>query len=173
MRIIKISLLFILLIISCGCNQIDERSEIVAEGIDSSLYDTDDFSYITCSRDTETTQGEEITIKYEVYYDDNKNLQVLKSYEKVESSDSSILSQYKNAYKTIYSSYDDLKYYDNEITTTDDSVTSITYINYGKIDMEKLMNIEGSEDNVEVTDGKIKLADWKSFAKKYGTVCKN
>lgn len=37
--------------------------------------------------------------------------------------------------------------------------------------MDQLLDIEGKEDNVEVTDGKIKLKDWKSFAKKYGTVC--
>ena len=39
--------------------------------------------------------------------------------------------------------------------------------------MDKLMKIEGSEDNVKVTDGKIKLNDWKSFAKKYWTECQN
>lgn len=173
MRKIKISVIFFLLIISCACTSVDQRSEIVANKIDPSSYDTTDFDYITCSRDTETTQGEEITMKYEVYYDKNKVVQVLKSYEKVESSDSSILSQYEKAYQTIYSSYQNLDYYENEITTTGRSVTSITYINYGKVNMKKLMEIEGSEDNVKVTNGKIKLADWKSFAKKYGTVCKN
>lgn len=173
MKIVKISLIFLLVVCSCACSSEDDRSNIVADKIDSSLYDTSDFSYITCSRDTETTQSEDVTIKFEVYYDNEKNIQVLKSYEKVESSDSSVLSQYEKAYKTIYSVYANLDYYDNEITTSNNSVTSITYINYGKIDMDKLMEIEGKEDNVVVTDGKIKLADWKSFAKKYGTVCKN
>lgn len=173
MKKVRISLCFLLLFLCCACSSVDERSEIIASSIDSSNYDTTDFDYITCSRDTETQQGEEMTIKYEVYYDKSKNLQVLKSYEKVESSDDSILSQYKKAYQTIYSSYENLDYYDNEITTTTNSVTSITYINYGKIDIDQLMEIEGSEDNVTVTDGKIKLADWKSFAKKYGTVCEN
>ena len=71
----------------------------------------------------------------------------------------------------MYSAYDNLEYYDNTVTRDNDSVKSVTYINYGKVDMDKLMDIEGTEDNVEVTDGKIKIEDWKSFAKKYGTVC--
>ena len=33
------------------------------------------------------------------------------------------------------------------------------------------MKIEGTEDNVKVVDGKIKLDDWKEFARKYGTEC--
>ena len=173
MKRIKMILLPLFLLIVCGCSSVDERSSIVADNIDQSKYETSKFSYTTCTRDTTTTNGEDVTIKYEAYYDKNKYLQVLKTYEKVISSDSSILKQYKNAYSTIYSAYKNLDYYDNEIHTNNNSVTSITYINYGKIDMDKLMDIEGTTDNVKVTNGKIKLSDWKNFARKYGTVCKS
>ena len=173
MKKIKLILLPILLLFVCACSKVDSRSNIIADNIDTSKYDTSKYSYVTCTRDTTTTNGEDVVIKYEAYYDKNKYLQVLKSYEKVISSDSSILKQYKDAYTTIYQAYKNLDYYDNEIDTNSNSVTSITYINYGKIDMDKLMEIEGTTDNVKVNNGKIKLSDWKSFAKKYGTVCKN
>ena len=39
--------------------------------------------------------------------------------------------------------------------------------------MKKIRKLEGEEDNVKLTDGKIKIDDWKKFAKKYGTTCNN
>ena len=169
--IISFIICFMLLIVT-GCDKKDSRSEINSNSIDNSLYQTTGFETYKCTRDAEGQSNEKIKIKYELYYDKNtKNLEVLKSYEKIESSDSDILKQYSDAYKKIYKVYDGLKYYDNKITTTSNSVTSITYINYGKININKLMNIEGTKDNVKVTNGKVKVNDWKSFAKKYGTTC--
>ena len=52
------------------------------------------------------------------------------------------------------------------------SIISDTIINYAKIDIKKLLEIEGEEDNV-VKDGKVKLADWLSFAEKYGVTCED
>ena len=43
-------------------------------------------------------------------------------------------------------------------------------INYGKIDTDKLLAIEGEEDNV-IKDGKVKLDDWLDFAEQFGTKC--
>lgn len=172
MKKIILSLVCLLVLVT-GCSNDDKRSSIKSNNIDQSKYKTTGYKYVKCNRATETNNGETVTVKYEVFYDNDKNVQVLKSYEKVESDDSSILTQYQNAYKNIYAAYDGLDYYDNTITNDSKSVTSITYINYGKINIDKLMDIEGSEDNVTVTNGKIKLSDWKNFAKKYGTVCKN
>ena len=64
----------------------------------------------------------------------------------------------------------DLKYYDNTVKRTDNSVTSDTVINYGKIDIDKLLDIEGEEDNV-IKNGKVKLDDWLEFTEKFGMKC--
>ena len=80
MKRIKLILLPILLLIVCACSRVDSRSSIIADNIDSSKYDTSKYSYVTCTRDTTTTNGEDVVIKYEAYYDKNKYLQVLKSY---------------------------------------------------------------------------------------------
>ena len=58
----------------------------------------------------------------------------------------------------------------NTVTKTNNSVTSDTVINYGKIDTDKLLAIEGEEDNV-IKDGKVKLDDWLDFAEQFGTKC--
>lgn len=165
--------LLIILFLVTGCGTTTNQGDIKAFSIDEKKYDTSNFNYITCTRDTETEDDSEVEIKYELYYDDENYLEVLKSYEKVTSSNSDILKQYQDAYKNIYSVYDGLDYYDHEIKEGSNSITSITYINYGKINMDRLMDIEGTEDNVKVTDGKVKLDDWISFAKKYGTQCES
>ena len=123
--------LLIILFLVTGCGTTTNQGDIKASSIDEKKYDTSNFNYITCTRDTETEDDSEVEIKYE------------------------------------------LDYYDHEIKEGSNSITSITYINYGKINMDRLMDIEGTEDNVKVTDGKVKLDDWISFAKKYGTQCES
>lgn len=164
---------FFLLLCLTGCNTNNSKGNIKTNDIDEKNYNTKDYNYITCIRNTETQDDSKVDINYEIYYNEDKFVEIIKSIEKVTSSDKSILNEYKNAYKDIYSVYDGLKYYDHVIKEEDNSITSITYINYGKIDIDKLMEIEGYEDNVTVTDGKIKLEDWKTFARKYGTECKS
>ena len=39
-----------------------------------------------------------------------------------------------------------------------------------KIDTDKLLEIEGEEDNI-IKDGKVKLDDWLDFAEQFGTKC--
>ena len=80
-------------------------------------------------------------------------------------------TKYEEAYKSIYKAYENIDYYDNEVLRADNKVTSTTVIYYGKVDMNKILEIEGEEDNVKVENGKIKLSDWKKFAKEYGTKC--
>lgn len=152
-----------------GCGKSQEG--IQSTSIDTSKYDTKDFNYITCKRDTSTEDNSKVDIQYEIYYNEKEELEILKSREVVSSSDQKILERYKNAYESIYSVYNGLEYYDHELIEENEKVISITYINYGKVSMDRLMKIEGYEDNVKVTNGKIKLEDWKSFAKKYGTQC--
>lgn len=152
-----------------GCDK--EQGGIQATSIDTSKYDTKKFSYITCKRDTSTEDNSKVDIQYEIYYNEKDDVEVLKSREEVTSSNQKVLEKYKNAYENIYSVYNDLEYYDHEIIEEEGKIISVTYINYGKVSMDRLMEIEGYEDNVKVTNGKIKLEDWKSFAKKYGTQC--
>lgn len=166
-KITKIfTLLFIIITVS-ACSNVSEDN-----GVDMSKYNTKDFSLVECTRDAVTEDDSSVDIKYKVYYDKDEYIQIILSTQKVTSTDSSVLDQYEEAYNNVYSVYDDLDYYDNVVTRDEDSVTTKTYINYGKVDMDKLMEIEGTDNNVEVTDGKIKLSDWKNFAKKYGTSCK-
>lgn len=137
---------------------------------DSEVKEVDGMSVIHCTRTGEAT-GVDVSMEYDIYYQGDY-VKILNSIETVTSSDSSKLDQYENAYKSIFSAYEGLEYYDNSVTRTSDTVKSETTINYGKIDIDKLLSIEGEEDNV-IEDGKVKLSTWISFAEKYGASCDN
>ena len=164
-KIISIFVILTIAIFLTGCESTEDLTD---------MYDTSLLNHITCTRDAviESDSSSSVSINYDLYYNDEEYLQILNSKEEIKSSNSNLLDQYEEAYKKIYKAYDGLEYYDNLIKRTDDTVVSTTTINYGKIDMDELMKIEGSEDNVKVSNGKIKLTDWKKFAKKYGTTCK-
>lgn len=158
---LMISSLFI--VTGCSDNKVEETSK----------YDTTGLSHITCTKDAyiESDSSAKVNINYDLYYDSDDYLKVFESVEKITSDNSSLLDQYEQAYKKIYKSYSDIKYYDNKVERTNNTVISKTSINYGKVDMKKVRELEGEEDNVKLTDGKIKIDDWKKFAKKYGTTC--
>ena len=162
----KLFFLVFCLLLVVGCESNSNK-----ESIDNK-YDLTKYDHLTCTRNAVTdAEDTDIKINYDLYSDDDGYLQILKSKEEITSSNSEVLNQYEEAYKNIYKAYEDIEYYDNKVLRTDNKVTSTTVINYGKIDMDKIMDIEGEEDNVKVENGKIKLSDWKSFAKKYGTDC--
>ena len=50
------------------------------------------------------------------------------------------------------------------------SVTYTATISYDKININKLLQIEGEEDNI-IKNGQAKLSLWLELASKVGTVC--
>ncbi len=141
-----------------------EKIEIPAEDIEG-------LQKITCSREATGEDDSDVELNYELYVDGDY-IQILHSMEEIITDDQDILDEYENAYKGIYEHYKDLEYYDTSVIRTENSVTNDTVINYGKIDTDKLLEIEGEEDNV-IKDGKVKLDDWIDFAEQFGTECDN
>lgn len=155
----KISLILILLLIPVlitGCGKDSKVTLYSGKGT------------LKCSREG-VLDGGTAKFSYEINYKDGYITQ-LHSKEEITSDDNSILDTYENAYKNIFVNYKNLKYYDNTITRNNNTVSSETTINYAKIDTDKLLEIEGSEDNV-IEDGKVKVVTWRSFAEKFGTTC--
>ena len=59
----------------------------------------------------------------------------------------------------------------NSLIKDDNSVTRDTTIDYEHVDIDKLLHIEGNEDNIIDENGKASLDMWLALAKKFGTVC--
>ena len=108
-------------------------------------------------------------MSYELYYTGDK-LNILESTEKVIATKDSDLDTYQQAYEKIDSYYEGLEYYDTEVIRGDTSVTRKATINYDKINIKQLLDIEGEEDNI-IQDGEAKVDLWLELAKKFGTKC--
>ena len=94
----------------------------------------------------------------------------MRSISRVTSKDNSKLDTYENSYKAIAANYKNLAEYKTSVIRDSNSVTYDTTINYDKIDTEKLLEIEGEEDNI-IVNGKAKLALWLELAPNVGVVC--
>ena len=161
-------LIFIILflaIIVTGCEKKDTKEQVISNG---EKVDTTKMIHEHCER-AGSMDGGELSLNYELYYT-GEVLNLLKSEEKVISSSDEILTTYENAYRGIHEHYKGLEYYDTEVVRGDTTVTSTITINYDKVSIPTLIQIEGAEDNI-FEDGVAKVAKWKELAKKFGTKC--
>lgn len=151
------SLLFL-----AGC---EDKEKIV---IDGETVDTKEMVHEHCTRQG-TLEGGEVSLNYDIYYTGDK-LNLIRSVEKVISASDEILDGYENAYKTLHEHYKNIDNYEAEVIRGDTTVTSTILINYDKIDIQALIDLEGEEDNIfENKEPKVSL--WKEFAEKLGTSC--
>lgn len=175
MKKISLIALCLILLLVTGCSSDKEESSTVEDLTSSSKkanssIDSNGSGKLMCTRDASAGEGIEVDLNYEIEYESGY-IQVLHSNEKITSSNSESLDEYEEAYKKIAANYKGLKYYDTEVTRTDTEVINDTVINYAKIDINKLLDIEGEEDNV-IKDGKVALSTWLEFAEQFGTTCK-
>lgn len=166
----KLILLALLLVLTAGCNGTKKTNSGGIKETDKNIIEeTKDMTVLNCSREATAGTGIDVDLKYKIYYT-GQYIEILHSVEKITSENQESLDEYETAYKNISENYKGLKYYDTTVTRDKNTVINDTTINYGKIDIDKLLEIEGEEDNI-IKDGKVKVADWVEFAEKFGTTC--
>lgn len=160
---IIISILLIVVVIT-GC---EEKTNVVISN--GKKVNTSKMEHKHCTRNGSGGTGITTELSYDIYYTDDV-LNVLESVEKVVANKESDLDTYQEAYEKINEYYKDLEYYDTEVIRGDTSVTRTATINYDMIDIDKLLSIEGAEDNI-IENGQAKVDLWLDLAKKFGTKC--
>lgn len=163
----KVSIIICLLIVSvllCGCEE-KKENKVISNGTE---VNTANMEHKHCTRNA-TATGAEVKLEYDLYYTGDV-LNLLISKEKIISADQSVLNTYEEAYKKIHANYNGLEYYDASVEKGDTTVTSSITINYDKIDISKLIEIEGEEDNIFESNIP-KASKWLELAKKFGTTC--
>lgn len=170
-KLLIVSIFSVVLVNGCGNEKVQEAQPVVNN--DGDIESVEDLSSkkgeLSCSRDATASDGVSPVFNYHIKYKDG-NILELHAIEMIMSSDQENLDIYEEAYENINKNYKGLKYYDTKVVRDDNSVTRDTIINYDKIDIEALLDLEGEEDNI-IVDGKAKLDIWLDFAGKFGTTC--
>lgn len=173
----KINKIIILLVISIlvttGCEEQEKTSttnnnKVVSNG---ETVNTDTMKHKVCTRDADAGTGTEMVLQYDVYYT-GEILNLLISHEELITENKDTLDEFEDAYKKIATNYAGLEYYEQNVTRTDNSVTNETTINYDKIDIQKLLDIEGEEDNI-IENGKAKVDLYLDLLEKFGGTCED
>ena len=167
--ITSIFVLFIGLLVVTGCEKEDNKQSS-AEKVDSVDDLTNKSGTLNCTRQGYANGDIKPSFSYTVTYRDGELL-TLRAIEEVSSESGTGLDEYYSAYLKIDEKYKGLKYYDSKVLKTDNSVTRDTTIDYEHIDIDKLLHIEGNEDNIIDENGKASLEMWLALAKRFGTVC--
>lgn len=163
----KISIIICLLLISvvlCGCEE-KKKDKVI---INDEPINTASMEHKHCTREANATSAD-VSLEYDIYYTGDV-LNLLISNEKIISADESILNTYEEAYRSIHKNYEGLENYDASVVRGDTTVTSTIKINYDKVDISKLIQIEGEDDNI-FEDNIPKASKWLTLAKKFGTKC--
>ena len=132
-------------------------------------FDRNGSGMLKCTTEAEAGENIDVDLKYNVSYK-NGNILNLVSIQKVTSSEKESLDLYENAYADIARHYAGLEHYNTDIVRDSNSVTYTITINYNKIDINKLLDIEGADDNI-IKNGKANLFLWLDLAEGMGTVC--
>lgn len=123
-------------------------------------------------KSTNSVQGYTLTSKYTVYYTGD-SVNSVETKEEVKSDEESILDYFEktltNTYETANENYGG---YDNNITRSDNSINSITKIDYNKMDMKKYIDDNTAVKSYVNSDNKFTIDGIKSIYEAMGAICK-
>lgn len=159
-------ILGIVLLSLVGCEEENNKTSIISN---NEKINTSKMEHKHCTRTATASDDIEVSLNYDIYYTGDI-LNIVHSEEKVTSSKKENLDLYEESYKKISEYYKDLEYYDFEVTRDENSTAAKITINYDKVDIGKLLDIEGEEDNI-IENGQAKLDKWMELSKKFGTSC--
>ncbi len=123
---------------------------------------------MTCTR-TMSQNSVNFDLKYEVE-SLKGNVTRIKSTEMVKSNDKNVLGTYKETVEKTYEPYQDVEHYNYSVEITDDTLISKTDLDYTKIDMDKMIEIDSANAKI-IKDGKIKLEDIRNTYEAMGLIC--
>ena len=172
-KIISIMLLVVItLFITTGCEENKTTSTVNNKVISNGeKVNTKSMKHKHCTREANAGTNTTMVLYYDLYYTGDI-LNILVSHEELQTEDEEMLIQYENAYKQISTHYEGLEYYDQKVTRTSKSVINETTINYDEIDIQKLLDIEGEEDNI-IENGKARVNLYLDLLKQFGGTCED
>jgi len=140
---------------------------LVATGCNKNLKED---NVLNCSMKGTVVEGVETNSSYKVTHD-GKYVELIETEEIVISTNKEYLETVKTTVESMYSPYNDVEYYEYNVTLNGDTLTSITKIDYSKIDMDELSKIN-SAMAAYMEDGKLKVSTVENLYNQMGITCK-
>lgn len=174
----KISLILVILLcmLVTGCKpRKNFETEIQSSGYaDRLMIVPNDFNVngtgeLMCRGAASGPEYSTVEIAYNIIYK-NGNIRTLQSLNRIKTTDKDVLDVYYDSYIGIAKNYKGLKHYETLVEREDDLVAYNIFIDYDKIDIDKLLEIEGEDDNI-IINGKANLEEWLHFAERFGILC--
>ena len=78
----------------------------------------------------------------------NRKVSSLKSVEKITFNDEGMLEEYKETLEDMYKPYNELEYYQNDLSIRNNTLNSVTEINYKKINLKELIKLDNTVENL-------------------------
>lgn len=150
MKKLKLLLVVLLGLIVTGCTQVEEEKTM------------------TCTR-TINQQNMQMDLKYTIIYQGNY-VKKVNSVEKITTEDINTLKNYKISVEQLYAPYAELEHYETEVTIDGTTLTSTANINYEKIDVDKLIEIDSANSQL-FDNGKIKVETMEELYSQVGATC--
>ena len=124
---------------------------------------------LVCTR-TADMNGLEMDFRYEVYYQ-GEDVNKVKTTEKVTSDSESTLKTLESQTKALYSNFDNIDNYKYNVVVEGNTLTSTTDINYAKIDMDQLLEVDSSIQQLLNDNNKVDLEKVTSVYEQAGATC--
>jgi len=176
-KIIKNSILIIIILLLTACGNKENVEIVNMDGTTSNRSDNPLYNInvkgsgsLTCTRSATAYNGLNASFNYAINYE-NGIITSMHSIEKVQGDDKKALDEYEDAYNKIKEKYANIDYYDIVITRDESSVIYDSNIDYSKVDMDKILKLEGNQNDIYNSSNQLELKKWYSFAKKMGTTC--
>lgn len=118
---------------------------------------------------SKTQSGDEFDLSYFADYEGNYVTNI-RSDERITSNDSNALETYKKSIEQTYAPFDNIEYYDYSVSIDGNTLISTTDIDYSKIDINKVIEIDSSSRAL-IKNGKININDLKKVYESMGTTC--
>lgn len=125
---------------------------------------------IICTR-TSTMNNMEMDLRYEIFYQ-GTDVNKVATVEKVITDDEETLKQLETQTKSLYANFDNIKNYHYNITVKNNTFTSTTDINYQKIDIDELVKIDSSIQQLLNENNKVDVDKITQIYTQTGATCK-
>lgn len=119
---------------------------------------------------TETSTKTKISAEYQAKYK-NRIVTRVKTVEKITLSTKEEVEAYKETLQEIYKPYNEIEYYENNISIKDTTLNSVTTINYEKVDIEVLLQKNKYFETIINKQNKVSVTKLKKLYEENGAKC--